>query len=245
MRDEYGRPLDVSNAEVILESDAGSLLRTRLRASLRPGMNYRLAVPIDARLAAPLYKPTALRATDAFKLRVRIGNTTWLPIEMRADFSKLGQPAERTRLDLTLGEDVDGDGLPDAWERALIAALGGVMALADVKPGDDLDADGLSNLQEYLAGTSAFDAAHGLGLDLVDSDGSNATLEFLAIRGRVYAIEGSRDLADWSPLAFQLVAPESESPSWQAYYYARDTRVIRAQALPGAEFMRFFRVRVY
>ena len=31
---------------------------------------------------------------------------------------ELGKPSETTRLDLTLGEDSDGDGLPDAWERA-------------------------------------------------------------------------------------------------------------------------------
>jgi hypothetical protein len=44
---------------------------------------------------------------------------------MKGDLSKLGEPGKRTHLDLTLGEDLDGDGIPDAWERALLAALGG------------------------------------------------------------------------------------------------------------------------
>lgn len=42
--------------------------------------------------------------------------------------------------------DLDADGLPDAWEFAHFGNL-------DQTPLDDLDYDGLNNLQEYLAGT--------------------------------------------------------------------------------------------
>ena len=48
---------------------------------------------------------------------------------MRGDYSALGRPGESTRIDLTLGEDRDGDGLPDAWERTLITASGGKLTL--------------------------------------------------------------------------------------------------------------------
>ena len=42
--------------------------------------------------------------------------------------------------------DGDGDGLPDAWEQALIAAAGGGKTLADIRPDGDEDGDGLPDL---------------------------------------------------------------------------------------------------
>ncbi len=51
--------------------------------------------------------------------------------------------------------DNDGDGLDDAWEKDIIDAdpADGITSLEDVTPGDDLDNDGLTNLQEQAAGT--------------------------------------------------------------------------------------------
>ena len=152
------------------------------------------------------HKPTALKASFPFRLRVKIGQTTYLPIEMALSSPRIGQPAQSTRLDLTLGEDSDGDGLPDAWERALIAALGGNLTLADIRPNDDSDGDGISNLQEYLSGTYAFDPTEGFSLELVGFTGSGNLLELLAIRGRTYTIETSSDLRRWSPVQFRVTA---------------------------------------
>src|SRR5690606_11296473 len=47
--------------------------------------------------------------------------------------------------------DIDGDGLPDAWEIEHFGHL-------DFNAGADPDGDGFSNLQEYEAGTSPVDA---------------------------------------------------------------------------------------
>ena len=51
------------------------------------------------------------------------------------------------------GEDGDGDGLPDWWER-MNGAAGEGGDLADMAPEDDDDHDGLDNLAEYAAHTS-------------------------------------------------------------------------------------------
>ncbi|MBN1674218.1 MAG: hypothetical protein JXR37_24425 [Kiritimatiellae bacterium] len=48
----------------------------------------------------------------------------------------------------TASGDQDGDGLPDAWENAVLAGTSGSGA-------DDFDNDGVSNLGEYIAGTAA------------------------------------------------------------------------------------------
>ena len=73
---------------------------------------------------------------------------------MIGDFQSMGRPGGITQLDLTLGEDLDGDGLPDAWERS-IADAG--LSINEILPGGDNDKDGLTNLEEYKSGNYAFD----------------------------------------------------------------------------------------
>jgi hypothetical protein len=231
VRDEWGNPLVVTNAEVLLETLTGVQLKTMVVPRLKPNSNYRLQVPMDAGLTADAYKPTALRPTVAFRLKVRIGSITYLPIELAGNYSSLGKPAQSTRVDLTLGEDLDGDGLPDAWERMLLAALGADLTIQDIHPNDDADNDGLSNLQEYLAGTYAFDPQDGFSLAIVDAVNGNPVLEFLAIRGRSYALEASQDLQTWVPARFRLL---SDAPNvlGRDFYQATDVRLQRVEALP-------------
>ena len=233
VRGEMGDPLTVTNAEVILVTSAGVQIKTTIIPNLAPGVNYRLTVPLDSGLTADPYKPTALRPTVPFRLSVKIGTTTYLPIEMAGNYKNLGQPAKETRLDLTLGEDSDGDGLPDAWERAIIAILGGNLTLADIGPGDDSDHDGMSNLNEYLAGTYAFDPADGYKLAIIGVSSGRPILEFTAIRGRTYSVQGSTDLQNWAPVPFRVPAEGPEASSRQAYQ-ATDVRVLRIEAEPGA-----------
>ncbi len=119
---------------------------------------------------------------------------------MKGDFSRLGQPAEETRMDLTLGQTSDGDGLPDAWDRAMLGSRGGT--LEDVTPGGDFDGDQISNRDEYLAGTYASDPSDGFSLSLVEMREGRSVLEFLAVRGRTYSVEASEDLQTWTRRPF-------------------------------------------
>jgi hypothetical protein len=119
----------------------------------------------------------------------------------------LGQPGEETLLNLTLGEDSDGDGLPDAWERALLAQGQG---LGDINPNDDTDGDGMSNLAEYISGNYAFDKDDGLRLDIVERAQAGTVLEFMGIRGRTYTVQGSPDLKEWNDVSFQVDGEEGE-----------------------------------
>ncbi len=234
VRDEMGDPLVVTNAEVYLVTQTGIQLKGQVIPNLAPGMNYRLAVSMDAGLTSDNYKASALRPAVPFTMKVKIGGVTYLPMELHGNYVNLGKPAKMTHLDLTLGEDSDGDGLPDAWERALIDMLGGGLTLADIKPGEDSDGDGLSNLQEYLAGTYAFDPADGVRLDIVDSNHGKPLLDFLAIRGRTYTILGSGDLKAWEPIAFRLSGSDTNAAS-VGRYMATDVRVVRVEADMPAE----------
>lgn len=238
VRDQFGEPLQINNAVVRMETQSGITNSVKVTPGLAPGQNYSLTLPMDAGITADLYKPTALRPLLPFQMKVKIGSTTFLPMEMSGGLRNLGQPSGRTRLDLTLGVDSDGDGLPDAWEYALLAMLGGG-TLADIRPGDDSDGDGLTNLQEYLAGTYAFDPADGFRMELKRMNGTSPVLEFLALRGRSYSLQVSTNLVNWTSLRFRLPS-EGESSSLRSTYSSTDVQYLEVEAEPQTTSQKFF-----
>jgi hypothetical protein len=231
VRDEMGTAISLPEAEVILETLSGAHFRTFVLPQVEPGVNYRMAIPMDAGLTADNYRPNALRPTVPFRMRVKIGSIVYLPIEMTGSLAHVGEPAQSTRIDLTIGVDSDGDGLPDAWEYALIAALGGNLTLSDINPHDDADADGLTNLQEYLAGTYVFDPEDGFRLELIEAGNEKPIIEFLAIRGRTYTLHASDDLQSWAPVEFRIVAHGADALQMRSYT-APDVRMLRIEVIP-------------
>lgn len=228
LRDEYGTPISLKGAQVILETSSGVQVRTTINPGVEAASNYRLEVPMDAGLMAAPYQPTALRPFVPFRIKVRIGNVTYLPIEMVGDYANLGQPGQRTRLNLTLGEDSDGDGLPDAWERLINPDL------TKVKPGEDAG-NGLNYLQTYYAGTYVVDPKNGFALNILGFSNGTPLLEFLAVNGRTYTLLGSRDLKTWKTVAFRVPA-EGANPVARASFQADAVKTVRMEvASPDAE----------
>lgn len=244
VRNEFGDPVDVEDARIILETLSGSMQSTRIVPGLVTGGNYKLKVPMDAGITEDLYQPTALRPTVPFVIRVKIGGSIYLPIEMVGDLSRMGEPGETTWLNLTLGEDADGDGLPDAWERALLRPG---QTLDDINGHDDTDGDGLSNLQEYISGNYAFDDRDGFGLSIVQVIGDTAVMEFQAIRGRTYTVYGSAALKDWSEVGFRVLGDDTgEEAPLRFRYYADDVRNVRIAVPPRQDSpgMHFYKLMV-
>lgn len=242
VRDEYGNPLNVSDARILLESDAGVAIEALITPNLALGINYRMNVPMDSGLTAEPYKPTALRPDVPFRMSVTIGRITYLPIEMTGDFQSLGLAGRETRIDLTLGEDLDGDGLPDAWERALLKAG---QTLSDINPDDDTDGDGMSNLNEYIAGTYAFDSEDGLDLKIAGFRNGAPVLKFLGLQGRIYTVNGSADLKAWKDVVFTL-PPNDSNADAQSHFRSSDVREIEIEVpMTGNQSdCRFFKLRV-
>ena len=243
MRDERGNPVRADNAVVMFQTASGRILSSQIVTGLELGQNYRLRIPMDAGLTADLYQPTAMRPLMPFTIRVKIGREVFLPIEINSVSQSMGEPGEKTKLDLTLGEDLDGDGIPDAWERSLISR-GLADDLDGVDPNADADADGLSNIDEYMAGSYAFDDTSGFELELKQVVDGVAVMEFLALPGRTYEVLGSTNLEQWSEVDFGLDSDDDETV--RSRYVADDVRVVEIQ-VPSSEngaSYQFFKLKV-
>ena len=78
--------------------------------------------------------------------------------------------------------DSDSDGMPDSWEQE----NGTFVFVPDA--GDDPDGDGLTNLQEYLAGTHPHNPASVLRIEQITRNSDSVTLQFLAASNRTYSV---------------------------------------------------------
>jgi hypothetical protein len=93
--------------------------------------------------------------------------------------------------------DVDWDGIPDAWLQYYFGhSTGQVGDLSRAQ--DDADGDGMTNLQEYLAGTDPRDAASALRLAIAGAGSSNATatLTWRVSPGKHYELFFKNELTD-------------------------------------------------
>jgi hypothetical protein len=123
------------------------------------------------------------------------------------------------------GVDTDGDGLPDAWEWSYFGTLS---QNANGNP----DGDGMSNAQEYLAGTDPNNANSNLRItrQTFSLGGTNATLQWTSVTNRVYHIGKTTSLSAPAWVESPALAPDI------------DTTTTRAFADTNAP-MRFYRIR--
>ena len=117
---------------------------------------------------------------------------------------------------IAAGTDSDHNGLPDAWEMQNFGHLG-------VDPNADPDHDGMSNRQEYLAGTDPNNAADCLRITRYTRTNTYNTLWWTAKPTRLYRVErrsavgpgssweeltmGFENVPGWSNVGFDNTGP--------------------------------------
>lgn len=256
VRDENGQTLRVEGAEVVFYKGATEVLRQTISEGPLLDQNYQIRLRMDMfRPGSRTYSSQASSSGTAFTLAVVLNSITYYPIEMSTPRT-VGRPGERVRLDLTLGIDSDGDGLPDAWEESQLYA-GGILPgetgwdLSLIGKSGDFDGDGVSNWNEYIAGTYATDATDYLGLEIREPLVSHVRLQFFSIYGRVYSLESSTDLQTWSAASLYLRNPESTDsddvanpPAPQASLSATTTGIVDIYAAADASGKTFYRLKV-
>lgn len=238
VRDEYGKTLQLDGASVAFSKDGQQVLRVPIQASSLLNQNYQIRLRMDMQRAGTIkYNDLAQNPGQQFTLAVRINDILYQPIEMSTP-PAVGKPGSRVRLDLTLGVDSDGDGIPDAWEISQLYA-------ADIMPDEngwrfdlidrngDFDGDGISNYAEYIAGTYATDASDFLSLKLVEKQPASVRLAFYSIIGKTYSLEASTDLKTWVQVSHYTSNPEPPAddasfipPVSQIGYNATDTHAV-------------------
>lgn len=229
VRDQYGTPIMTDQAQIVLETPTGVQLMTTVVPGIAFDQNFELEVPMDAGLTPDPYEPDALMTGASFVMYVVLGQTTNVPIQMAGNLPVLGQPGQQTRIDLTLGEDSNGDGIPDAWELAFLASIGSNLGLANLTAGMHLTPDGLTLLEEFLSGTYPFDPQQPFVLAVVSFNNGAPLFQFTAMTGRYYTLLGSADLQTWTPLSFSV--PAEASGTVHSYFYSPSIQDVQIQTI--------------
>jgi hypothetical protein len=97
--------------------------------------------------------------------------------------------------------DSDGDGIPDWWMNQYFGHPTG-QAADKSRANDDADGDGMTNLQEFLAGTNPTEPGSALRISTAVPQGSDMVFTFATATNRQYVLEWTTDLSSgiWTSL---------------------------------------------
>ena len=231
VKDGFGIPYR-DNAEVILLRDNSIVAHHKIDGSPVGGVNFALYVHLDDGRGTSNYAAKAVRTGDSISILVRdaYGQRT---IMEQATVPAVGKPGEIVAINVTAGEDADGDLLPDQWEQELIHwSNGELLDISQVNPEDDFDGDGQSNGDEYRAGTFAFlDYDYFFAEQMAVTPNGRIEVRFWGVEGKIYAAQHKTTIEAelWSHTLFAvtdtaefLTGPIVGSGHWISIYLPKD-----------------------
>ena len=138
-----------------------------------------------------------------------------MPKAAVAVLSSPGQLVVDNERGRVLVADTDQDGIPNTVETGL-----GLNPLLAGDGNGDLDGDGMTNSDEYRAGTDPLDPASHLRVDLTTVPGQ-ATVRFGAVSNKTYTVQFANSLPapSWTGLAHVLAVSSNRvesfiDPAW-------------------------------
>ncbi|MBM3847512.1 MAG: hypothetical protein FJ405_14670 [Verrucomicrobia bacterium] len=154
------------------------------------GVEYFLTTPptnITAAVLSGGWQTPSLQRGELLEIGVRtiINDARMFERDLLIQAFSLNDPFKRDTVRLVIRRDEDGDQLPDLWEQQLLGGIG-------AQPGQDNDGDGVSNLDEYTAGTHPNSALSSLRIEefRAESDAS-LLMKWRGVSGRTYRVEGA------------------------------------------------------
>lgn len=163
--------------------------------------------------------PTVNRISGQLSGYVWSANCGWISLSNTVAF---------VQTDTILPGQLDTNGLPIAWELTYFGHTG-------VDPNADPDGDGMSNYQEYLAGTNPTNASDYLRItdQRFAADGAGATLTWNSSPTRYYYIQETLGLAPpvWIDSRLGLIIPDGPSTARTFTETNAPERFYRVQAL--------------
>jgi len=145
------------------------------------------------------------------------GTVTWTPddggdfnVTLRADNGVAPEAVQSWTIDVFDPDDVDGDGIPNAWEQLYFGGPTNAVAT------NDGDGDGLDNLGEYLAGTIPTNGDSYFQITEIDTvPGTDEyIMRWPSVSNRVYSVLWSTSL----PGGFQCLASDlPTTPTLNSY----------------------------
>ena len=127
------------------------------------------------------------------------------------------------------GTDSDGDGIADAWELSYTNTLTAFATFGDV------DGDGMSDKNEYLADTNPTDANSKLAITVFNTSpgGTSPSVTWSSVSTRQYRVQKTLDLTtpSWLDSGLGLISPDGSITTRNFADTNAPTRFYRVQAL--------------